>query len=82
MKTFNNLPPLNALEDLTLLDADQAAHYLGLSSGTLSVWRTTGRYNLKYIKVGRMVRYAAGDIKAFIERRTQTHTTKTQSTEI
>ena len=40
-----------------LLNPPQAAEYLGLTEGTLSVWRCTGRYNLPFIKVGRMVKY-------------------------
>ena len=76
MLSLENLPPLNTLADSTLLDSGQAAHYLGLSSETLSVWRSTGRYNLKYTKAGRLVRYSAGDLKAFLESRTRTHTSE------
>lgn len=72
----NLLPPLHILEDSTLLESWQAASYLGLSKETLSIWRSTGRYNLRYIKVGRLVRYTAGDLKAFIESRTRTHTSE------
>ena len=76
MLSIENIPPLNALADSTLLDSGQAAHYLGLSSETLSVWRSTGRYNLKFHKVGRMVRYSVGDLKTFLESRTRTHTSE------
>ena len=57
-----------------LLDDKRAAKFLGVSPGTLSVWRSTGRYDLPYVKCGRCVRYRMEDIQAFIERRTQTHT--------
>jgi predicted site-specific integrase-resolvase len=40
-----------------LLDEKQAAEYLTVSPGTLSVWRSTGRYSLPFVKVGRRVRY-------------------------
>ena len=35
-----------------LLDANAAASAIGVSAGTLSVWRSTGRYSLPFIKVG------------------------------
>jgi predicted site-specific integrase-resolvase len=57
-----------------LLDDSQAAAILDVTTGTLSVWRSTGRYALPYVKVGRKVRYRAGDLKAFLEKRTRTHT--------
>ncbi len=49
----------------------QAARYLGLSPHTLEVWGTTGRYNLPFIKVGRVVQYRMADLDAFLERRTK-----------
>jgi predicted site-specific integrase-resolvase len=58
----------------TLLSSEETAHLLGISPGTLPVWRSTGRYDLPYVKCGRCVRYRMEDIQAFIERRTQTHT--------
>lgn len=67
---------LDKLPDSHLLDDIDAAAALNTSPGTLSVWRSTGRYNLKFIKVGRKVRYKAGDLRAFIESRTKTHTGK------
>ena len=70
----NLLPPLNTLEDSILLESWQVAYYLGLNKETLSIWRSTGRYNLRYIKAGRLVRYTAGDLKAFIASRMRMHT--------
>ncbi|MEI7870111.1 MAG: helix-turn-helix domain-containing protein [Candidatus Methylumidiphilus sp.] len=57
-----------------LLDDIQAAELLGISAGTLSVWRSVGRYSLPYVKIGRRVKYKAGDLRDFIERRTRLHT--------
>ncbi|MGZ8442554.1 MAG: helix-turn-helix domain-containing protein [Candidatus Binatia bacterium] len=65
---------LSALPETFLLDDIQAAKILNVSPGTLCVWRSTGRYNLKYVKVGRKVRYKAGDLREFLENRTRTHT--------
>lgn len=58
----------SALTD-ELLTSEEAAEQLGLKNkDTLSVWRTTKRYQLPYIKVGRLVRYRKSDIAKFIER--------------
>jgi predicted DNA-binding transcriptional regulator AlpA len=64
---------LDALPDSTLLTDLQAAQALGVKAGTLSVWRTTGRNNLPYIKCGRLVRYRAGDLKEWLARRCRTN---------
>lgn len=53
-----------------LLSEQQAAELLDVKPGTLQVWRSTGRYPLAYIKVGRLVRYRRSAIDAFIARRT------------
>jgi excisionase family DNA binding protein len=52
-----------------LLDEKQAAEHLTVSPGTLSVWRSTGRYNLPFVKVGRMVRYRLTDLDAWLDAR-------------
>lgn len=67
-------PDLSTLSPTSLLDDQQVALALGVSPGTLSVWRSVGRYDLKYIKVGRKVKYSVGDLLAFLESRTKTHT--------
>lgn len=71
---FATPPDLSALPQTSLLDDKQTALALGVSPGTLSVWRSVGRYDLKYIKVGRKVRYRVSDVLAFLERRAKTHT--------
>jgi len=58
-----------------LLTPQEAATILGISPGTLEVWRSTGRYDLQYIKVGRRVMYRTQDVEAFIQKRFMTHTT-------
>ena len=62
----------NSLE--TMLTPSQVADMLGVSVGTLSVWRTTGRYAVPFIKVGRHVRYRLKDIQDFLAGRVFTST--------
>lgn len=54
-----------------MLDEREAAAMLGVSPGTLSVWRSTGRYNLPFVKVGARVRYRRADLQAWLEKRTR-----------
>lgn len=66
--------PFDVLKKLqsenNLLNTEEAAAYLGVTPGTLEVWRCTKRYNLAYIKVGRLVRYRRGVLDAFLAART------------
>ena len=52
-----------------LISADEAAKFLGVSAGTLAVWRSTKRYFLPFVKVGHLVRYRPNDLSEFISRR-------------
>jgi excisionase family DNA binding protein len=49
-----------------LLTRDQAAKYLGIKTSTLAVWACTKRYNLAFIRVGRLCKYRLADLDAFI----------------
>lgn len=60
----NNLPAKKLLTRL------EAAKYLGITEQTLAVWACTKRYDLAYVKVGRLVKYRLADLEAFIERHT------------
>ena len=53
-----------------LLTPAQVADILGVNVETLNTWRATNRYDLPYIKAGRLVRYRSSDLNAFIEART------------
>jgi excisionase family DNA binding protein len=53
-----------------LLTRKQAAHYLGISAGTLAIWASVKRYNLPYIKIGHLVKYRRKDLDTFIASRT------------
>lgn len=54
-----------------LISSDEAAEYLGITRKTMEVWRSTKRYNIPYIKVGRLVRYRKSDLEAFLISRVQ-----------
>jgi hypothetical protein len=51
-----------------------AAFILGVKPSTLSVWRSTGRHHLPYMKVGRLVRYRVSDLAIFLAASTTTKT--------
>ena len=51
-----------------LMNRKGAAEFLGVKEHTLAVWAISNRYNLPYIKVGRLVKYRMSDLEAFLER--------------
>ena len=63
---------LKELIGLLSLDEKAAAAVLDVTPGTLSVWRSTGRYALPFLKVGRNVRYRHSDLLAWLEKRQAT----------
>jgi len=52
-----------------LLTTQEAAAMLGLSPGTLEVWRCLGRYNVPYIRLGRAIRYDRAALQQWIASR-------------
>ena len=52
--------------DESLLLPEEAASRLRVEPGTLASWRSTGRQDLPFLKVGHLVRYRASDIDKFI----------------
>lgn len=54
-----------------LLNTSEASKYIGVTGNTLSVWRCTKRYNIPFIKVGRLVKYRKSALDKFLDRRTQ-----------
>lgn len=59
-----------------LLSRPDAADYVGVKPQTLAVWASTGRYGLRFIKVGRLVKYRREDLDRFLAERTVTSTGK------
>lgn len=52
------------------LSPAEAANILGITEGTLAVWRCTKRYQLPFVKIGRKIFYRSEDIQSFVESRT------------
>lgn len=52
-----------------LVDDKTAAALIQVSPGTLSVWRSTGRYKLPFVKIGAKVRYKRCDLQAWLDSR-------------
>lgn len=67
----NQSAPSHTQQSSSLLDENSAAALLDVSPGTLSVWRSTGRYNLPFLKIGRNVRYRPCDLQAWLDSRTR-----------
>ena len=53
----------------TQIDEAKASTVLGVKSATLCNWRCTGRYNLPFVKTGRLVRYRTRDLAEWIAKR-------------
>lgn len=55
------------IQDLErLLTPTEVSKALCVDVETLNIWRATNRYNLPYVKVGRLVRYRLSDLQSFI----------------
>ena len=50
-----------------LLNEQEASEFLDVAPGTLSVWRSTGRHAIPFIKIGRNVRYRRSDLVAWLD---------------
>ncbi|HTN32266.1 MAG TPA: helix-turn-helix domain-containing protein [Pseudomonas sp.] len=58
-----------AAHSADLWTPQQAAQALGVSARTLAAWRSTGRQDLPFVKVGRLVRYRALDVADWLQSR-------------
>jgi excisionase family DNA binding protein len=59
-----------------LLSTEEAAEYIGVQPQTLALWRSTGRYRIPYLKIGRLVRYRQSDLDVWLSSREATHTSE------
>jgi hypothetical protein len=62
-----------------LLTESEAAIVLRVSPRTLTSWRSSGRYGLRYAKIGGRVVYEQAALRDFIESRTITRRTRGNS---
>lgn len=60
----NNMSTIAARPQL--LTNREAADFIGISPGTLDVWRSEKRYLIPYYKVGGRVYYDSGDLLAWL----------------
>jgi hypothetical protein len=56
------------LDSNVITDTDGASSLLNIPASTLIKWRSTGENNIPYIKIGKSVKYATADLKAYVER--------------
>jgi len=61
-------------QSLALLTPEQVSNILGVKKHTLAVWRSSGRYQLPFVKAGRLVRYRSSDVNSFLEKQSRTST--------
>ena len=75
MQTANPSPSeiVQRVRDLVrdLVTEQEAADILKIAPGTLSVWRSTGRYSIPFIRVGRRIRYRKSALEVWLESRTR-----------
>lgn len=57
----------NLIKESPLLTREQAANYLGVTTSTLAVWACNKRYNLPFVKIGRLCKYRLQDLNLFIK---------------
>lgn len=62
----NTKVPSTYLNQSVLLNTESAAPYIGVTPHTLTVWRSTKRHAIPYIKVGRLVKYRLADLDAWL----------------
>ncbi len=67
----NEIPSGVAFMRSELLSRREAAAYLGVAEQTLAIWKCTKRYDLPYVKIGKLVKYKKSDLDAFIARNVQ-----------
>jgi len=56
------------------LTPNDVAEMLGVSVKTLASWRSTKRYPLPFVRVGRCIRYRRTDLEEFLEKRREATT--------
>ena len=68
------MPQITSNSISKMVTPKQVSRSINVTEGTLQVWRSTGRYDLPYIKIGGKVMYRISDVNQFIESRIYSHT--------
>lgn len=63
-------PTSAPMRKCSLLTTEEAAALVDAKPQTLAIWRCTGRHNLPFVRVGRLIRYRETDILAWLDRNT------------
>jgi len=66
-KRGQSMQSLIQSQDDPILLPKQTAELLGIEESTLATWRCKQRYPLRYIKLGKLIRYKKSDVLAFID---------------
>ncbi len=67
----NMLEALQTPAKSNLAGEKEAAVILEVTPGTLKVWRSTGRYAIPFLKVGRLAKYRRSTLENWLESRTR-----------
>jgi hypothetical protein len=69
---IDDLPrAVSLINNPVLMTEAEAGKYMHIAPSTLTKWRCTKQYNLKYIKIGNRIMYSLDDIKEFLRSRTR-----------
>ena len=60
-QTFDNL------SDDALITSKEFAELLGVKENTIAIWICTNRYDLPFIKIGRLTRHRVGDVRRVLQ---------------
>ena len=58
---------IDALPHSALLGEAETAEILSIKRETLTTWRHTRKVDIPFCKIGRCVKYRAGDVRQFIQ---------------
>lgn len=56
-----------------LMTPRDAAVYIGVKINTLAVWRMTNKYELPFVKLGKVIRYRKSDLDEWINKNISGH---------
>ena len=57
------------MTDKAFLSPKELSNFIGISVGTLAVWRTNKTYQIPYLKIGGKVMYPVAEVNQWIQSR-------------